>query len=109
MGSHSKSSDAYARSGLIAAVILGLGRAIGETMAVTMVIGNGYQVTASLFAPGNTMASKIASEFAEATDKLYVGSFIEIALILFAITLIINIVGRLLVRQLASVPHGGEQ
>ena len=78
-------------------------------MAVTMVIGNGYQVSASLFAPGNTMASKIATEFAEATDKLYTGSLIEIALILFAITLVINIAGRLLVRRLTSVPQGGEQ
>ncbi len=99
----------YARSGIVAAAILGLGRAIGETMAVTMVIGNGYQVTASLFAPGNTMASKIATEFAEASGDLYIGSLIEIALALFAITLVINIIGRLLVRKLAAVPQGGGQ
>ncbi|MDO8567746.1 MAG: phosphate ABC transporter permease subunit PstC [Dehalococcoidales bacterium] len=96
----------YARSGLIAAVILGLGRAIGETMAVTMVIGNGYKVTASLFSPGNTMASKIAAEFAEASDALYVGSLIEIALILFGITLVTNIAGRLLVRRLSTTTRG---
>jgi phosphate transport system permease protein len=95
----------YARSGILAAVMLGLGRAIGETMAVTMVIGNGYQVAASLFAPGNTMASKIATEFAEASGDLYTGSLIELALILFAITLVINITGRLLARKLSAVPR----
>ena len=98
----------YARSGILAAVMLGLGRAVGETMAVTMVIGNGYQVTANLFAPGNTMASKIAAEFAEASGELYVGSLIELALILLAVTLVINVTGRLLVRKLATVPKGGE-
>lgn len=99
----------YARSGIVAAVILGLGRAIGETMAVTMVIGNGYKVAASLFTPGNTMASKIATEFAEASGDLYVGALIEIGLILFVITLVINIIGRLLVRRLAAAPQGGGQ
>lgn len=92
----------YAKSGIVAAAILGLGRALGETMAVTMVVGNGYQVTAQLFAPGNTMASKIATEFNEASGDLYVGSLVELALILFAITLMVNVVGRLLVRWVVA-------
>ena len=98
----------YARSGIVAAAILGLGRALGETMAVTMVIGNGYQVTARLFAPGNTMASKIATEFNEASGDLYIGSLVELALVLFAVTLIVNILGRLLVRwTVANAGAGG--
>ncbi|MBI2305623.1 MAG: phosphate ABC transporter permease subunit PstC [Chloroflexi bacterium] len=87
----------YARSGIIAGVILGLGRALGETMAVTMVIGNGYQVTLQLFAPANTMASKIATEFNEASGDVYIGALVELALVLFAVTLVVNIIGRLLV------------
>ncbi|MBI2866043.1 MAG: phosphate ABC transporter permease subunit PstC [Chloroflexi bacterium] len=97
----------YARSGIVAASILGLGRALGETMAVTMVIGNGYQVTARLFAPGNTMASKIATEFNEASGDLYIGSLVELALILFAITLAVNVGGRLLVRWTVGGYRGG--
>lgn len=92
----------YARSGIVAAVILGLGRALGETMAVTMVVGNGYQVTARLFAPGNTMASKIAGEFNEASGALYIGALVELALVLFAITFMVNLAGRLLVRWMVA-------
>ncbi|MBI4338142.1 MAG: phosphate ABC transporter permease subunit PstC [Chloroflexi bacterium] len=99
----------YARSGIVAAGILGLGRALGETMAVTMVIGNGYQVTARLFAPGNTMASKIATEFNEASGDLYIGSLVELALVLFAITLMVNVVGRLLVRWTVAKARVGGQ
>ena len=80
----------YGRSGLIGAVLLGLGRALGETMAVTMVIGNNPQVTASLFAPQYTMAAVIANEFTEAADSLYLSALIEIGLVLFVITLIVN-------------------
>ena len=87
----------YARSGLLGAIILGLGRAIGETMAVTMVIGNRPQISASLLDPGYTMASLIANEFTEATSDLYLNSLIELALILFMITIIINIFARMLV------------
>ncbi|MBI4300781.1 MAG: phosphate ABC transporter permease subunit PstC [Chloroflexi bacterium] len=97
----------YARSGIMAAAILGLGRALGETMAVTMVVGNGYQVTASLFAPGNTMASKIATEFNEASGDLYIGSLIELGLILFVIAFIVNVVGRLLVRWAVGKQQAG--
>ena len=87
----------YARSGLIGAILLGLGRAIGETMAVTMVIGNRAEISASLFAPGYTMASMIANEFAEATSNLYLSALIEVGLLLFAVTVIVNALARLLV------------
>jgi len=87
----------YGRVGIIGAVILGLGRAIGETMAVTMVIGNNPQVRLSLFAPQHTMAAVIANEFTEAADNLYLSALIEIGLVLFVITLIINVVSRLLI------------
>jgi phosphate transport system permease protein len=91
------------RSGLIAAVILGLGRALGETMAVTMVIGNAYRLTPSLFSPGATIASKIASEFSEATGNLFIGSLVELALVLFGVTLVVNVVARLLVWRMTTV------
>jgi phosphate transport system permease protein len=87
----------YGRTGIVGAVILGLGRAIGETMAVTMVIGNSPTVTASLFAPQYTMAAVIANEFTEAADDLYLSALIEIGLVLFVLTLIINVLSRLLI------------
>ena len=87
----------YARSGLFGAIILGLGRAVGETMAVTMVIGNSPSITASLLHPGYTLASVIANEFTEATYQLYVSALIEIGLTLFLLALIINVFARLLV------------
>ncbi len=86
-----------ARTGIFGAIILGLGRALGETMAVTMVIGNTPQIAKSLFAPGYTMASVIANEFSEATSDLYLSAIIEIALALFIITLIVNVIARVLV------------
>ena len=92
----------YGRSGLVGAVILGLGRALGETMAVIMVIGNGYRVTLSLFSPGTTVASQIANNFGE-TSGLSLSALIELALILFLITLIVNVAARLLVWRLTSV------
>jgi phosphate transport system permease protein len=93
----------YSRSGLVGAVILGLGRALGETMAVTMVIGNKYVVTPELFSPGTTIASKIAGEFGEAVGSVFVSSLVELALVLFAVTLIINVIARLLVWRMTSV------
>ncbi len=87
----------YGRTGVIGAVMLGFGRAIGETMAVTMVIGNNPQVSASLFAPQYTMAAVIANEFTEAADDLYLSALIEIGLVLFVITLVINALSRLLI------------
>ena len=92
----------YSRSGLVGATILGLGRALGETMAVTMVIGNSYNLTASLFSPGVTIASKIASEFNEASSELLVSSLMALALVLFIITLLVNIVARYLVRRMTA-------
>ena len=79
------------------AVILGLGRALGETMAVTMVIGNRPEIAKSLFAPGYTMASVIANEFSEASDDLYLSAIMEIGLALFIVTLIVNALARALV------------
>lgn len=89
----------YSRSGIFGAVILGLGRALGETMAVTMLIGNTAQIKASLFAPAATMASIIANEFTEVSSKLYLAALVEVALLLFVITFIVNALARLLVRQ----------
>jgi phosphate transport system permease protein len=86
-----------ARTGILGGVILGLGRALGETMAVTMVIGNTPQIAKSLFAPGYTLASVIANEFNEATGSLHISALIEIGLALFLITIIVNILARLLV------------
>ena len=94
----------YCRSGLVGAVILGLGRALGETMAVTMVIGRGYNITASLFRPASTASSTVASEFNEATYQLYISALVELALILLAITVVVNIVARLLVWRIAKSP-----
>jgi phosphate transport system permease protein len=97
----------YARSGIFGAVILGFGRAIGETMAVTMVIGNSPRISESLFAPSYTMASVIANEFVEATSKLYISSLIEIGLLLLLVSVIINIAARILVSKLLRVEGGG--
>jgi phosphate transport system permease protein len=91
----------YGLSGLLGAVILGLGRALGETIAVTMVIGNNLDLTASLLHPGYTMASIIANEFTEATYDLYLHALIEIGLILFCLTLGLNLAARLLVWRVA--------
>ena len=91
----------YARTGIIGAVMLGFGRALGETMAVTMVIGNNPQVTTSLFAPQYTMAAVIANEFTEAADDLYLSALVEIGLVLFIITLIVNSMSRLLIWSMA--------
>ncbi|MCE8428167.1 MAG: phosphate ABC transporter permease subunit PstC [Candidatus Methanoperedens sp.] len=97
----------YARSGIFGAVILGFGRAIGETMAVTMVIGNSQKISESLFSPSNTMASVIANQFSEATSSLHVSSLIEIGFLLLVISIIINIAARILVWKLLRVEGGG--
>ncbi len=91
----------YGRSGLVGGIILGLGRALGETMAVTMVIGNAYKISTSLFGPGSTIASWIAGQFGESSG-LALSSLIEMGLILFLITLIVNIAARLLVWKLGG-------
>lgn len=96
----------YARTGIIGAVMLGFGRALGETMAVTMVIGNNPQVAASLFAPQYTMAAVIANEFTEAADELYLSALVEIGLVLFIITLIVNAMSRVLIWSMARRTPG---
>lgn len=92
----------YGSSGLLGAIILGLGRALGETVAVTMVIGNNLDLSASLLHPGYTMASVIANEFTEATFDLYLNALIEVGLILFVISLLINLVARLLIWRVSQ-------
>jgi phosphate transport system permease protein len=87
----------FARTGIIGGVMLGFGRALGETMAVTMVIGNNPRISMSLFAPQYTMAAVIANEFTEAADDLYLSALIEIGLVLFIITLIVNSLSRILI------------
>ena len=91
----------YARTGVIGAIMLGFGRALGETMAVTMVIGNNAQITTSLYAPQYTMAAVIANEFAEAADDIHLSALVEIGLVLFVMTLIINSLSRMLIWSMA--------
>jgi phosphate transport system permease protein len=91
----------YARTGIVGAVMLGFGRALGETMAVTMVIGNSPRVAVSLFAPQYTMAAVLANEFTEAADELYLHALIEIGLVLFVITLVVNSLSRMLIWSMA--------
>ena len=97
----------YGKSGILGAVILGLGRAVGETMAVTMVIGNTPQISLSLLAPAYTMPSVIANEFAEATSKLHTSALMEIGLILLAVTLLINALAQLLLWSVTRKRKGG--
>jgi phosphate transport system permease protein len=92
----------YARRGVFGAAILGLGRALGETMAVTMVIGNRPQISASLFAPGYSLASVIANEFTEATTDLYLSSLFELGLVLLALTILVNAIAQLMLRTLGG-------
>jgi phosphate transport system permease protein len=87
----------FAKSGIIGGIILGLGRALGETMAVTMVIGNRAQISTSLFAPGYTMASLIANEFSEASNDLHLSALMAVGFVLFVITIIVNAIARWLV------------
>jgi phosphate transport system permease protein len=91
----------YAKKGLFGAVILGLGRALGETMAVTMVIGNRPEIAASLFAPGYTLASVVANEFTEATTDMYLSSLFEIGLVLLGVTVVVNALAQLLLKTFA--------
>ena len=99
----------YGRSGLVGAVLLGLGRALGETMAVTMVIGNRPEIAASLFAPGYTMASVLANEFTEATSDLYLSALVEIGLILLVLTVMVNALARVLVWSVGGAVAGGRE
>jgi phosphate transport system permease protein len=90
----------YAGSGIVAGILLSLGRALGETMAVTMVIGNSNFIPKSIFSPANTLASVIANEFTEATGSLYLASLIKLGLVLFIVTTIINLIGKLIIRRM---------
>ncbi|MBK7716714.1 MAG: phosphate ABC transporter permease subunit PstC [Gemmatimonadetes bacterium] len=99
----------YARSGIIGAVILGLGRALGETMAVTMLIGNRNEISASLFAPGYTMAAVIANEFTEAVGDMHLAALAYVALVLFMLTVLVNAAARLLIWRVSGrAPAGGK-
>lgn len=91
----------YARSGIIGATILGLGRALGETMAVTMLIGNRHEIAASLFAPGYTMAAAIANEFTEAVGDMHLSALAYVAFLLFVVTVLVNAGARLLIWRVA--------
>src|SRR5205823_14924315 len=90
----------YARSGIAGSVFLALGRALGETMAVTMVIGNRPEITTSLLAPGYTMAAVLANEFTEATSDLYVHTLIQIGMVLFGLTILVNGIARLVLLRM---------
>ena len=102
----------HGRTGVIGALLLGLGRALGETMAVTMVIGNNPRASISLFAPQHTMAAVLANEFTEAADDLYLNALVEIGLVLFVVTLIVNALSRLLIwsleRRFRAIPQVAE-
>ena len=89
----------YARSGIFAGILLALGRALGETMAVTMVIGNSNALPKSIFGPASTMASVIANEFTEATGDVYLSSLIQIGLLLFLVTTVISIIGKKIIKR----------
>jgi phosphate transport system permease protein len=92
----------YSKSGLFAGILLSLGRAVGETMAVTMVIGNAGDLPKSIFSTGNTMASVIANEFGAAPDPVYVSALIEMGLFLFLVTFVINLIGKTAIKRLAK-------
>jgi phosphate transport system permease protein len=95
----------YSRAGILGAVLLGLGRSLGETMAVTMVIGNSPQISASLFAPGYSLPAVIANEFAEATTSVHIGALAGLGLILFATTFLLNALARILVTAVQKGPR----
>ena len=92
----------YTRTGLFAGVLLSLGRALGETMAVTMVVGNTSILPKSIFSPGNTMASVIANEFTEADRTVYLAALIELALVLFLVTVVINMIGKRVIKRFSN-------
>ena len=92
----------YSKSGLFAGILLSLGRALGETMAVTMVIGNTSLIPKTIFDPGNTMASVIANEFTEAASSVYLSSLIELGLVLFLVTVFINMIGKRIIKRFTT-------
>ncbi len=105
----SKIVMSYGRSGVVGAIILGLGRAVGETMAITMVIGNSFNLFTSLFNPGYTLASIIANEFTEASSPpVYISALIEVGLVLFIVALVINALARLIIWRTSKIARGAE-
>jgi len=90
----------YGLVGIIGAFFLGLGRALGETMAVTFVIGNSHKISASLFAPGNSIASCLANEFAEAVEPLYISSLVTLGLVLFIITYLVQVFSQMMLKRM---------
>jgi phosphate transport system permease protein len=96
----------YARPGIIGAAVLGLGRALGETMAVTMVIGNSPEIRASLFAPGYSLPAVIANEFAEAVTDVHLAALTALGLVLFGLTIVLNALARVLVTAVSHAPGG---
>ena len=92
----------YTKSGLFAGILLSLGRALGETMAVTMVIGNTSLIPKNIFSPGNTMASVIANEFTEADKPVYLSALIELGLVLFLVTVVINMIGKKIIDRVTN-------
>jgi phosphate transport system permease protein len=92
----------YTKSGLFAGILLSLGRALGETMAVTMVIGNTSIIPKNIFSPGNTMASVIANEFTEADKPVYLSALIELGLVLFLVTVVINMIGKRVISRFTN-------
>jgi len=97
----------YARAGIVGATVLGVARAFGETMAVTMVVGNSStDITASLFTPGYTLASAIANQFTEADSELYFSAIVEIALVLLLVAVVVNAVARILIRRTGAASEG---
>jgi phosphate transport system permease protein len=99
----------YGRAGIIGAIMLGLGRALGETMAVTMLIGNRHDIALSVLQPGYTMAAALANEFTEATTSMYQAALVEVGLILFVITIAVNAAARLLVWRVARGTAAGSK
>jgi phosphate transport system permease protein len=90
----------YGSVGILGGIFMGLGRALGETMAITFVIGNTHKISLSLFAPGNSIASSLANEFAEATEPIYLSSLIALGLILFVITWTVQVISQILLRRM---------
>jgi phosphate transport system permease protein len=102
-------SMSYARSGVIGAIILGMGRAVGETMAVTMVIGNSFNMFSSLFQPGTTLSAMVANEFREAfSPQIYVSAIFEIGLLLMALSVVVNLIARLVIWRSNKQFRGAE-
>ena len=97
----------YGMRGLMGAFFMGFGRAFGETMAITFVIGNDHRLSASLFAPGNTIASTLANEFSEASDPLYLSSLVELGLIMLVITFLMQLWARRFIKRLQGETGGG--